>query len=396
MRNAGFFVVFFLLSSTLLSQSFDQFLNHLTSLPVNERQAAVNRFINGIHRFPLIEYDTLVRFIYQRPGQKVSLQSDTVIHVTMEAPFQRVSIAGDFTGWQPTMEMKTIPGTNLWYADASFESNARVEYKFVINGKDWIMDPKNPLSGKGGYGSNSELRMPEYGTPPELDYDPAIPHGTIEDTVFRSDDPSKPRTVRVYLPPGYANNSKKYPVMLFHDGSDYITFAEANVILDWLIDHHEIEPLIGIFVDPVDRENEYSGKKVKPFTNFIIHDLMPVMERKYAISMDPHKRATLGASLGGNIALSLGITNPECFGNIAAQSSAVSKEVNNSYKNGKKKDLVLYMDLGKYDLYHLIPMVHNFIPVLKRKKYEFHYYEFPEGHSWGNWKAHLEIGRAHV
>jgi enterochelin esterase family protein len=115
------------------------------------------------------------------------------------------------------------------------------------------------------------------------------------------------------------------------------------------------------------------------------------MEEKYAISKDPHKRATVGASLGGNIALSLGITHPESFGKIAAQSSSVSKKVSGLYRDGKKQDIVLYLDLGRYDLYNLIPMVHNFIPVLKLKNYNFRYYEFPEGHSWGNWKAHLNL-----
>jgi len=161
--------------------------------------------------------------------------------------------------------------------------------------------------------------------------------------------------------------------------------------MDWLICHHEIDPVIGIFVPPVDRETEYAGTKVKAFAFFITHELMPVMEEKYAISTDPHKRATLGASLGGNIALYLGITHPECFGKIAAQSSSVSKKVSDLYRNGKKQDIVLYLDLGKYDLYNLIPMVHDFIPVLKHKNYNYRFYEFPEGHSWGNWKAHLNL-----
>ncbi len=391
MKNLRLVILLFFLPPTLLAQSFQDFIQNLNLLPRNEQQVVVDSFINGIHSFPFIESDTLVHFIYQVPAKRVSIESDTVIHVIYQGPIQRVSVAGDFTGWMPNLEMANMGGTNLWYVDAYYESNARLDYKFVINGNNWIMDPKNPFSCTGGFGPNSELRMPEYRLPAGLTYDPAIPHGTLHDTVIYSEHLANRRAIQVYLPPDYGKIHKKYPVIVFHDGPDYINFGQVTNLMDWLISHHEIEPVIGIFVPPVDREAEYAGTKVEAFAFFIIHELMPVMEQKYAISTDPHKRATLGASLGGNIALSLGITHPECFGKIAAQSSFVSKKVSGSYINGKKQDIVLYLDMGKYDLYNIIPMVHDFIPVLKLKNYNFRFYEFPEGHSWGNWKAHLNL-----
>lgn len=372
MKNLRLFILFFLLSPTLFAQSFQKFIQHLNLLPQNERQVVVDSFINGIHSFPYIESDTVVHFIYQGSGQ-------------------RVSVAGDFTGWLPNLEMANMRGTNLWYVDASYESNARLDYKFVINGNNWIMDPKNPFTCTGGFGPNSELRMPEYKLPAGLTYDPAIPHGTLHDTVIYSKDFGNRRAIQVYLPPDYGKVRKKYPVIVFHDGPDYINLGQVNNLMDWLIWNHEIEPVIGIFISTADREAEYGGKKVKAFAFFIIHELMPVMEQKYTISTDPHKRAMLGASLGGNISLYLGITYPESFGKIAVQSSYVSIKVSDSYKNRKKQDLVLYLDLGKYDIPTLIPLVHDLIPVLELKNYKYQYHEFPEGHSWGNWKAHLNL-----
>jgi enterochelin esterase-like enzyme len=386
-------LILFLFSTTSFPQSFNPFLNHLNSLPLKERQQVADNFFNNIRSLPVIESDTSVYFIYQEPGEGIKINSSTPIEVKVISSVQHVSIAGDFTGWKPDMTMLHIEGTNIWYAEASFEPDARVEYKFIINGDKWIMDSKNPYTRDGGFGSNSELRMPKYVLPTVTDYNPSVPHGAIHDTVIYSSKLANRRTVKVYLPPGYDKSTAKYPVIVFHDGSDYLNFAQANNVLDLMIRNHEIEPMIGIFVDPVEREAEYAGKKVKPFTYFIIHELMPLMEGKYAISKDPHKRATVGPSLGGNIVLSLGITDPGCFGKIAAQSPFVSKEVSDAFRKGKTQvtELELYVELGKYDLYNLIPIVHDFIPVLKQKKYNYRYYEFPEGHSWGSWKAHLSI-----
>src|ERR1039457_7046117 len=265
MKDLKLVLIFFLFSTTIFSQSFRQFINSLNSLPVNERQQFTDNFISNIHSFPIIESDTMVFFTYQEAGQNISIKANAPIDVKYVSAVQRVSIAGDFTGWKPDLQMVHPEGTNLWYAEASFESDARLEYKFIINGDQWIMDSKNPFTRDGGFGSNSEFRMPKYVLPPHFDYDPSIPHGVIHDTVIYSKTLANRRTVKVYLPPGYTRTTDKYPVIVFHDGSDYINFTQVNNLLDWMIRNHEIEPVIGIFVDPVEREAEYAGKKVKPF-----------------------------------------------------------------------------------------------------------------------------------
>jgi enterochelin esterase-like enzyme len=391
MKISRLIILFSLVSFSLSSQTFTRFVQHLNSLPLLERQPAADSFVRQNPRFPCIDSDTSVWFLYRVPPQHVSILSDTVINVTLQNTPKTVSVAGDFTFWQPTLPMTRISGTNLWYAGASFEPDARLDYKIVINEKAWILDPGNPYICTGGFGPNSELRMPKYILPEGLAPDPSIPHGIILDTTIRSLELGSTRTVKIYLPPGYGNSLKEYPVILFHDGSDYITLGFADNLLDWLIFHHEIEPVIGIFTDPVQREDEYSGKKTEAFSRFIVSELMPMMQKKYRITTDPHKRATIGASLGGNIALYLGITNPGCFGEIAAQSSSVSKDVSHLYSKSKKQDLSIYMDVGNYDLYQIMPMVHNFIPVLKEKKYAYRFFEFHEGHSWGSWNAHLNL-----
>lgn len=363
-----FIILFIMISGTTFSGNLEKLITNLELLPLQERQAKADSFIRTIHSYPIIENDSTVIFIYQGTAKTVE-------------------IAGDFTGWRGTLPMIGISGTNLYYKIAHFESNARLEYKLIIDGT-WILDPKNSNSIKGGMGTNSEFRMPTYKAPPEVDYYPSIPHGTIVDTSFFSKVLNNNREVKIYLPPGYSIN-RQYPVALFHDGLEFITLAGVLNILDYMIAHSEIQPLIAVFVPPIDRQNEYAGNKKDLFTTFIISELFPVIDKKYSTSKDPQKRATFGISDGGNIALYIGANSPESFGKVAAMSSDVQLEISTKMKRSSKMNLEFYLDMGTYDLPELIPMVNDFTRILKDKHYSYQYYHWHEGHSWENWRTHL-------
>jgi enterochelin esterase family protein len=328
--------------------------------------------MNAGHSFPYTESDTLVHFVYNSTAQSVSM-------------------AGDATGWNPNKVFTHIPGSTFWYYSTSYEADARLDYKLVINGSSWILDPKNPHTCAGGFGPNSELRMPAYVAPPEINYINTIPHGTLKDTVFSSYILGNSRLVRVYLPPGYPSGSDAYPVILFHDGPEYLSLGNTNNILDYLISEHLMVPVIGIFVPPVDRTAEYAGNKIDKFTDFIITELMPKMDTRYKTSRDPAKRAMAGASDGGNISLYIGMKHPEQFGKIAAQSSDVIPAISQTFSNGPKLNLELFIDIGTYDIAILIPMVHGLRDILQAKGYTYQFREWHEGHSWGNWKGHLRL-----
>ncbi|MBE0646889.1 MAG: hypothetical protein IH596_03800 [Bacteroidales bacterium] len=356
----------------LQAQNFQQFIDYLNALPENQRQAKVDSFMNAGHAFPYIETDTLVSFVYQGNGQAIA-------------------VAGDATVWVPDLDMLQVAGTDFWYYQAVYEPDARLDYKFVKNGATWLLDPLNPWTCTGGYGPNSELRMPACTIPPEIAYYPAIPHGTLHDTLFHSTNLGNSRTVKIYLPAGYDTATKAYPVILFHDGLEFITLGEAPNILDYLISHQMMVPVIAIFVPPVNRTQEYAGSQKEPFRKFIIEELMPVYDTKYRIETDPQKRAMIGASNGGNISLYIGMKNPESFGRIATQSSNVQTEISNTFQGSDKLDLELYLDIGKYDIPALIPLVANLVTILEAKEYDFQHFIFNEGHSYCNWRDHLRL-----
>ncbi len=72
----------------------------------------------------------------------------------------------------------------------------------------------------------------------------------------------------------------------------------------------------------------------------------------------------------------------------------------NLYRDSEKLDLKLAFDTGTYETHvgggYLNPSEADFTAanrrmeqVLKAKGYEYHYDEYPEGHTWGNWRQHL-------
>ena len=232
--------------------------------------------------------------------------------------------------------------------------------------------------------------MPSYIPAPEIQYYPAIPHGSLRDTIFYSANLGNSRSIRIYTPPNYGTSTDSIGVILFHDGLEYVTLAQANNVIDYLISQDRIKPIIAVFVPPVNRTAEYRTTQQNQFTSFIVNEVMPYIDARYRTRRNPASRATLGASDGGNIALWLAYTHSEVFGNVAAQSSNIQTSISSGFQNSPRLNLKFYMDLGTYDIDVLIPLVRNFIPILQSKGYTYRYNEYHEGHSWGNWRAHID------
>lgn len=362
-------------SDSLRGPQFRAFVQRLEAAQVWQQGAIIDSFMTAVPVFPFAEDDTVTYFLYRG-------QANTV------------NVPGDMNGWNPAAyPMARIAATDLWYYEAVFEPDARLDYKFVLNGQTWLLDPRNPRRVSGGFGPNSELAMPAYVPAPEIAFDPTIPHGTLRDTTFFSTNLTNARTIRVYLPPGYdAAANKPYPVALFHDGLEYITLAQANNVLDYLIAHERIQPVIGVFVPPKDRRNEYAFSKTARFEAFIVDELMPYIDARYRTRADPAARAVIGISWGGLIATQIAYNRPEVFGLCGAYSPGYvsqNRKVLNSVINGAVKPIKFYLDWGTYEP-TIMWDARRMRDALQQKGYALVWNEWHEGHSWGNWRAHLD------
>lgn len=360
---------------SFLGPQFAVFADSLLSAPVEARQAMADSFLNVVAPTPHVESDTVAYFLYAGDAGSVAL-------------------AGDMNGWNPNVDRLTrFEGTNLWYFEAVFEPDARLDYKLVVGGSDWILDPRNPATVVGGFGANSELSMPAYVQRPEIERYDEIEHGAIVDhRGFESALLGDTRMIRVYLPPGYeSSGDRRYGLMVFHDGLEYFSIGRARNVLDYLISEGRIDPIIGVFVPPNRREDEYGFALANTYERFIIDELLPFIDATYRTSTNPAVRGTIGASLGGLISAQLCYRNPEQLGLCAPVSpsfqvngGALSDEIT----TGPKKAIRFYVDWGTYE-----PVIEfaaeTFVAGISDRGYDHVAMAWFEGHSWGSWRAHL-------
>lgn len=61
-----------------------------------------------------------------------------------------VNLAGQMNGWSSTADsMQYDSDTGFWSITKTLEDGQEYEYKFVINGKDWVTDPRNEIQKNG-------------------------------------------------------------------------------------------------------------------------------------------------------------------------------------------------------------------------------------------------------
>ena len=127
----------------LLTQTTDKLFN----VP-KERQGygliharkAVKESLNDIHRIG-----------YNRPmSPYVKGESVTFYYVDSQA--KSVSVAGDFNGWNTTRDLLTKENRSLWKLEKKISSGGSYRYKFVIDGKKWLIDKENENKEPDGFG----------------------------------------------------------------------------------------------------------------------------------------------------------------------------------------------------------------------------------------------------
>ncbi|MBU2651407.1 MAG: hypothetical protein KKA81_10775 [Bacteroidetes bacterium] len=356
----------------VFTQNFQEFLDYLNTIPGRERASAVDSFMvsAGSQGFPFITGDTAT-FIYF--GKAKSVQ-----------------IAGDFNNWDPSVsDMQAVRNTGLWHYSAVFPMKARLDYKLVINKKEWILDSLNPFTCTGGYGTNSELSMPAYVQPWEvLEYED-VPKGSILTFNVNSSFFDDTHQIQVYLPPGYQKEQgARYPVAYFTDDYEYLDLGFTKNVIDNLIDSNLICPVIAVFIRPVNRDEEYAGMMIDAFQSFYIRELVPWIDREFNTLDKPRARAIIGASYGGNISALISFNFSDVIGKCGLHSAAFwpdDYKVFHIIAPGEKKEVTWASFWGLYE--GVSANLRDFRDSLLVKEYDLKWQELPEGHSWGLWRA---------
>jgi enterochelin esterase-like enzyme len=322
---------------------------------------------------------------------------DSTVYLLYLGNAKRVRIASDLNSWDPSFDsMQRIPGTELWFDSFTLDEAGRFEYKLVVD-STWMLDPLNRQQAIGGYGPNSEVWMPYYAPPKDIEYNGAIKHGTLDTLRFQSKLLGRSHPLFVYLPFSYKRVKRNYPSIFVLDGGEYLSLALMKNVLDNLIAGKRIEPVIGIFIDPRTHLKDASTSKrmtdyalSDTFMNAVITELYPRILRRYRIKREPDQTAILGASLGGLTSTYIAYMHPETFGLCAAQSPSYfwkHEAIIKLIAQGPKEPVKFHIDTGT--LGDALPQAFKMKTMLESKGYEVQYEQHPEGHNWVNWRSRL-------
>lgn len=163
--------------------------------------------------------------------------------------------------------------------------------------------------------------------------------------------------VRVFYPPGYAENTlERYPVLYMQDGQNLFFPNEAFGGQHWKVEEtlgllgsmNLIRKVIVVGVYPNDRTAQYTAPGYDAYARFLAHELVPWVDERYRTLPGAAHRAVLGSSLGGVVSFHTGWSYPEVFGLVGAMSSTFGyrDDLLERVAKGPKRPLRIYLDTG--------------------------------------------------
>ncbi|MFM7261379.1 MAG: alpha/beta hydrolase-fold protein [bacterium] len=158
--------------------------------------------------------------------------------------------------------------------------------------------------------------------------------GGVVGTIVRWEDVTsrhlaRPRTVEVWLPPGYdPSASVRHPVIYAHDGQNMFDPRLAAFGVDWGLDEAIVAragtsgdpaqappPIVVAVWNTADRRREYNPWDLGDlYARFLVEELKPRVDAEFRTRTDAASTMTLGSSMGGLISFHLCRTRPEIFG----------------------------------------------------------------------------------
>ncbi|MDB6054069.1 MAG: putative esterase [Verrucomicrobiales bacterium] len=306
----------------------------------------------------------------------------------------KVTVGGDWAGGSKEM---TKGENGIWSVTMGPLPPEIYSYSLNIDGVAMI-DPNNVWV--------KPMRAPRtsvFEIPGIREYDfQKVAHGTVRSHQYESTTLNRLRSLTVYTPPGYDQNSKeKYPVLyLLHGSGDndatWISVGRANNILDNLMSDGKARKMIVVMTDGhaiIGPQGTNRMANVSAYEKDLFTDVMPFVEHNYRTKNESKSRAIVGLSMGGGQSLNIGLNHTETFAWVGGMSASIydpetnlAKALNDSKKTNKQLKL-LWFQCGKDD--RLVANASELSAILDNHQIK-HAFKITEGnHSWPVWRKYL-------
>jgi enterochelin esterase-like enzyme len=316
-----------------------------------------------------------------------------------------VYLAQRIVGLPSRLPMRRVTGTSLWYVVLKVPKSSRINYQIEVVRPEHVErfnDPLNPKLSHSPFGAISVCFSLGY-TDPEWTFpDPYASPGELTDLVVQSRALERDCQVTLYRPAGF-HRSASYPLLVMHDGGDFLQYAAAKAVLDNLIHRGEIPPLVAAFLHPKDRLLEYANSA--NHARFLTQELLPQLETEFPLVHNRSGRILLGASFGAIASLSTAYRSPSTYGSLVLMSGSfvfadagtdhgggevfdpVVKFVNQYRNHPRRVAERLFVSCGLYE--PLIIPNRSIVPIFESADMQVRYVEARDGHTWENWRDRL-------
>lgn len=363
---------------SLPAQHFFDFLEELTQKSGVDKDQEMEAYLALSKQIPLIEGDSVIFVAHARSNTPPTLIAD--FNGFLNPRYVKDSTLG---------KMQPIPGSHWYYFIKQLPIDGIVNYAYSYAG-DTHNDPLNPNQRNIFGRLRSFVAMPEYKVAPEIIVDHSLPKGEVQKMSFASKVLGHDRTLHVYLPANYQEQGDSLPTLYLHDGSFYVAEGRIPQILDYLIAHRMIRPLVAVFDDPVIRGKEYRGDTA--FIKYIGEELVPFIDQSFRTSQKAIDRAIIGGSRGGLSALYLSHALPH-FGHCGAFSPAITPMTIPTFTsilaNYPHQPKQLYITASTFDHIWYKDAV-ELRQYYRSKSIDFQYQEIHEGHNIPAWRSLLD------
>jgi len=308
--------------------------------------------------------------------------------------------------------MRRLRGTDLWYLVLELPEGSRIEYQIDLRRGDdheRFNDPLNPQRSHSPLGQSSVCFAHGYETPEWTLPDPLARPGELTELVVPSKALRRDCPVTLYLP-AWFRRTAKYPLLVVHDGGDFLEFAAMKTVLDNLIHRLDIAEMVVAFIHPGDRLKEYANSTAH--SRYVTDELVPQLEAELPLIGQPSGRCLLGSSFGAIASLSAANRSPDTYGSLALMSgSFVFTDIATDHGGGPAFDPVVkfvnrfrarprrvadraYVSCGVYE--PLIIPNRAMVLTLEGVGVAVRFDEARDGHSWENWRDRLRDALSYV
>lgn len=357
---------------------------------------------------PALTADQLDRLVFERG---FPLTSDGVATFAYRGGADAVRLVHFGIGLPDDLSFGRLDGSDWWLLALAMPNGTRLEYQIEV--VEWgqprsINDPLNPFEARNPFGQNSVCRAHGYSVPPWALNDPAARAGLQRSLTIPSAALNRPVPITIYLPASFTMEPEhRYPLLVLHDGTDYLRHAAADTVLDNLIHRGLVPEFVVAFCDPSDRLTEYADDE--RHARFVADELVPYLERHLPLIGKRDARCLGGASFGAVATLSTAIRYPETFGRLLLQSGSFAGASDEciepsdhdiwrpvyDFVRRYRDDPVKVADHVFMSCGLLEPMISEnraMHPLLKGAGMQVVLGEVLDGHTWGCWRDMIGIG----